>query len=501
MQQTHSELPSLRATIRLGGKDSNTPTPWFDVKFYPYTPPGADPVFAVTGGCNTVICRCVLQKENSIEIIRWFKDDDEDVALNSIEWSRAANGDPLVCVTGVNPLIKVLNVKTGGLVTTLAGHGDSVNDLATSPADPNIIASASKDKAIRIWSLDPDHRKQPTAAICFGEGHKENVLALGFHRKGQYLLSGGMDTTLNLWMIPKFQKEDLGTDNPLLIHYPYFSSTELHVDYVDCVKFHNDLILSRASKENKILLWRIDHFDSNKPPPTSAPMPPHQVKFIDKFDKSNRSNTLEHVAYSHATSTRSAWGGRFQRLLQFDEPFSEFFYIRFNLFSELGKHPVLAAGNDRSRVFFWDLQRLEEASATGEDSKQPEKKTKKDTVLSRVREGSTYSNASSGAVSISSAPTSTTISAESTSTKSAVKSKQVKEREKEKEKEKGDRTTGIGDPFRSIQAHKTVMVPKISFMVRQVSWSRAGDWCVACGDYGMICLFSRWETGIPDPEG
>jgi hypothetical protein len=35
---------------------------------------------------------------------------------NSVEWSQAANGDPLVCVTGSSQ-IKVLNVMTGALVT------------------------------------------------------------------------------------------------------------------------------------------------------------------------------------------------------------------------------------------------------------------------------------------------------------------------------------------------------------------------------------------------
>lgn len=38
------------------------------------------------------------------------------VLLNSVEWSQAENGDPLVCVSGNRPQIKVLNVKSGELV-------------------------------------------------------------------------------------------------------------------------------------------------------------------------------------------------------------------------------------------------------------------------------------------------------------------------------------------------------------------------------------------------
>ncbi|KAF2180561.1 WD40 repeat-like protein [Zopfia rhizophila CBS 207.26] len=501
----HGELPSLRAYLRLGGKDSNDTTTWYDVKFYPYTPPGVDPVFAVTGGCNTIICRCVLQKESCIEVLRVYKDEDTDAALNSVEWSQAENGDPLVCVSGNNPQIKILNVKTGELVTTLTGHGDAVNDLAISPVTPKILASASNDNTVKVWSLDPIHRNQPTAVNCFGEGHKETVLALGFHRTGQYLLSGGMDTKVNLWVIPKLPDQNTGTDKPTLIHYPHFSSTEIHTDFVDCVRFYGDLILSRASKENKILLWAIDNFNSENPPPpySSVPMPPSRI---------SKGTTPIWLPSAQTTGTRSAWGGRFQRLLQFEEPYSTYFYIRFGLFHEPGKHPILVAGNEKSRLFFWDLQRLEEAGAI-EDSafKRPERKAKKDNVASitsgisnlplglpsRMREGSAVSNASSAAQSSSSMPVSTTASVAtgtgSNTTSAPSKSKTAKE--------KDDRTTGIGDSFHSIIAHKTVMVPKITFTVRQLSWSRGGEWCVAVGDHGMIAIFTRWEEGIPEPTG
>lgn len=227
------DLPSLRASVRLGGKDSNIATPWYDVKFYPYTPAGVDPVFAVVGDRDTVVCRCVLEKDKAIEIIRWFKDDDENASLNSVEWSQSHSGDPLVCIAGGVPKIKILNVKTGELVTTLTGHGALINDLAISPVSPRILASGSMDHSIRIWSLDPTHAKSPTAVKCGGEGHKEGVLTVAFHRTGRYLLSGGMDTIVNLWVIPKLPDENTGTDKPTLIHYPHFSTTEIHTDFVD----------------------------------------------------------------------------------------------------------------------------------------------------------------------------------------------------------------------------------------------------------------------------
>lgn len=54
----------------------------------------------------------------------------------------------------------------------------SVNDLAISPIDPTILASVSIDHSLRIWSLHPDHEKQPLGAICYGQGHKDQVLTI-----------------------------------------------------------------------------------------------------------------------------------------------------------------------------------------------------------------------------------------------------------------------------------------------------------------------------------
>ena len=47
-----------------------------------------------------------------------------------------------------------------------------------SPLDPTILASVSIDCSLRIWSLHPSHEKQPLGAICYGQGHKEQVLTL-----------------------------------------------------------------------------------------------------------------------------------------------------------------------------------------------------------------------------------------------------------------------------------------------------------------------------------
>jgi polycomb protein EED len=155
-------------------------------------------------------------------------------------------------------------------------------------------------------------------------------------------------------------------------------------------------------------------------------------------------------------------------------PHTNQFYIRFSIFHELGRHPILVAGNERSKAFFWDLQRLEK-SGTGED----DYLNTRGLPLSlprHVREGSSASTASSAI--------------------SAGSSNNTKAKQKRLTEQLRDR--GISDPFRSIKAHKIIETPKYkAFAFRHFAWSRDGQWCVGVGDCGTINIFSRWETSLP----
>ncbi|KAH7382597.1 WD40-repeat-containing domain protein [Phaeosphaeria sp. MPI-PUGE-AT-0046c] len=470
---SHWDLPSLRGTVRLGGpnKPKLNSITVYDVKFYPYTLPGVDPVFAVCGGPHVIVYRCVLHQNQTVEVLYWSENeletssDGKPVYYNSLAWAQAENGDPLLCVAGSGyHQIKVLNVAKQELVATLIGHGDDINDLAVSPIDPSILASCSIDHSVRLWSLSLAHKAQPLAAVCYGQGHKDQILTLAFHRSGRFILSAGMDTKVIMWVVPKTLKEHAGTDKPAKIHYPHFATTEVHTDFVDCVQWYNDLIFSHACREAKIMLWKIDGFSSDSASIPDAPVP---------TSAAITSRTPVTVPAHSSSTTRSAWGGRFQRLLQFSLPDTDQFYIRFNLFHELGRHPILAAGNEKSKAFFWDLQRLED-SGTGGDASQDGKATLKG-LPRHIREGSVSSNGSSA------------MSTASGTTKGT--KRKVKEQPRDR---------GIADPFTSIKAHKVVEIPKyMPFPFRQFGWSRDGQWCVGAADHGLINVFHRWEKGVP----
>ncbi|KAG6365967.1 hypothetical protein INS49_000143 [Diaporthe citri] len=285
-------------------------TEFFDVKFYPYDPDGADPVFAA-----------VSKKHVHFETER-----------------------PLLCVAGSDAKVKVYDIKEGKIFTTLVGHGGEINDLATSPQDPRIIASASDDTTIRIWSLGPAHAKQPCLCLLGGEGHSWSLLSIAFHNTGRYMLSAGHDQVVNLWTIPDLPEQHV--DTPIVVHYPHFSTSDVHFGLIDCVAFYGDLILSRACHEDKIVLWKIEGFSSEDPPPPPSTAP-------TAYDQSR--TTRSAFASINSPSCPSLW----VRLLQFETPHcGPQFFLRFSLHHVHGHHPILVFCNTKSEILMWDMARL-----------------------------------------------------------------------------------------------------------------------------------------------
>jgi polycomb protein EED len=274
----------------------------------------------------------------------------------------------LLCIAGSSPKqIKILDFLRDDtdetIVRTLPGHGKGINDLAVHPHSTNLIASASEDYTIRLWDLRPKFENQPCVAMFCGEGHKQPTLAMSFHPNGRWLLSGGLDTAVCLWAVPGLDELDRPAEElkehhkPKEVYYPHFFSTEVHHNYVDCLQFYGDLILSRAAKDqnsrssdNEIILWRIEGFDPDDPPPVRPPIP-----VPDVYTRSS---------FSHSPETRG-----FQRLLSFSIPHTDRFYHRFGLLVGQGMRPILSMGNQQSTFLFWDLQRLQEGWDPAEEKK------------------------------------------------------------------------------------------------------------------------------------
>jgi WD40 repeat protein len=74
------------------------------------------------------------------------------------------------------------------------GHSSYVRSIAFSP-DGKYLASGSRDKTIKLWSLES--QKEVTTL----RGHSLSVNSVAFSSDSKYLASGSGDNTVKLWNI------------------------------------------------------------------------------------------------------------------------------------------------------------------------------------------------------------------------------------------------------------------------------------------------------------
>jgi guanine nucleotide-binding protein subunit beta-2-like 1 protein len=83
---------------------------------------------------------------------------------------------------------------------TLSGHGGWVTAIATTPEDPNMILSSSRDRSVIVWSLTREDQNYGFARRSL-RGHNHFVSDVVISSDGQFALTGSWDNTLRLWDI------------------------------------------------------------------------------------------------------------------------------------------------------------------------------------------------------------------------------------------------------------------------------------------------------------
>lgn len=371
-------------------KDGQFNVCW-SAKFWPYDVADQAPIFCLSNKSDMTVCRITQTGEASnVEVIRQLEvtgpdqevqdyDPNNDDQYCSCAWAYISKDEPLLLGAGNSGFIRVFDIVKGCLKTTLIGHGNGViNELATHPKYPWIFASASLDKSIRIWDLRRWNSKHesPTIIICgAGNGHKESVLSVGWHDSGRYLISGGFDNRVCVWTIPDLSPESTfweeisptrakrRSDQVRIIHFPHFVTLAVHRNYIDCVRFWGDNILSRATEEHKIVLWRMTGFNSRLQPPDDV-LAPKAEEHLDTRNGFIRQLVSEQNGVTKIITDPVYHNVLpYQRLLEFQAPHTLPFFIRFDILKRSPTHPgihdVLAIGNTRSTVQFWDLEALE----------------------------------------------------------------------------------------------------------------------------------------------
>ena len=271
-------------------------------------------------------------------------------------FSSTQDGPPLLCLAGTRGIIKVIDTVRRSLFLTLSAHTDEITDLQFSPTNEWLLLSASYDESIRLWNL----RRGTNVAVFTGhDGHRRQVLSVAWHFSGTKFASCAMDNTIKLWNVmdandksavcveaaieasdavmpndyPKIKVYSGKTKpvetkfKPVIQQTPYFSTNRVHTDYVDCVQFIGDLILSK-SVHNKVVLWK---------------------PLLEKSEQHDENQT-DHDAESESSSRIPS---AILFLMEFTLSHCDSWFVRFH--SPPPNHRVLALGNQRGKVKVWHI--------------------------------------------------------------------------------------------------------------------------------------------------
>lgn len=130
--------------------------------------------------------------------------------------------------------IRLWNLATGEVISTLTGHSQGIKSVAFSP-DGTILATGSDDQTVKLWNVSNGQE------IYTLSGHSQAVKSVAFSPDGQVLASGSWDKTIKLWNVQTGVAEKTLTGHRLQVSAVAFSPT--------------GHILGSASCDRTVRLW------------------------------------------------------------------------------------------------------------------------------------------------------------------------------------------------------------------------------------------------------
>lgn len=153
--------------------------------------------------------------------------------LKGFPLSLAFTSDSKYLISGGKDFrITIWDISAGKEVRSVKAHSNDVTEVAVS--SDNAIASASKDKSIKIWDINGNLLREI-------KGHTKEVMALAFSHNGQQLVSGSADGTVKEWEVASGKM---------------VRSIDAHDGWVRTVAYnHNSTLIASGGDDGKIQIW------------------------------------------------------------------------------------------------------------------------------------------------------------------------------------------------------------------------------------------------------
>lgn len=166
----------------------------------------------------------------------------------------------IIAAAGDDCTIYVWNMHNAKLTLTLAGHSDTINQLALA-GDGYTLASGSFDQSIRLWDL---HKGQPFRTYS---GYRNAIKALALQPDGRWLASATIERSLSLWRLNMPTVVPMARQLSATARSSQSISNEItpvvvpnsHLSVVHDLAFHpNGDRLASVGQDGIIRLWNVE---------------------------------------------------------------------------------------------------------------------------------------------------------------------------------------------------------------------------------------------------
>ena len=221
---------------------------------------------------HTIIIPLILSN-TSVSLISVYEDPEETEDYYALGCGTTSveedDPDPLMVFGGKTGSIKVVNIVTRKCFS-LPGHaGMDIYAFKGHTINHELMFSASKDEAVRLWNL---REKVLIAIFAADNPNRFSVLTVDVHADGLTMTSAGHDSIIRVWNLyapnvvdaidRSFNAPRPGNGKPFehaYISEPIYSTGSVHQGLmVDCVRYLSENAMITKSIDNSIKVWTPD---------------------------------------------------------------------------------------------------------------------------------------------------------------------------------------------------------------------------------------------------